>query len=234
MRTMFFHTLKKRSLIAGLVLLAQFAYSQSGGQNTMATRILNTDYTNKTGTSLTDVKGSPFLQDSWQKAYLYLNGGGKVYVEKMKLNGYTGELHYIDEKGAELAPVEGSVTSVALLNAKDTTQVVRIYEAFADPSKKNQMLFYEVHNKGTFQIVSRLEKFVFTENYDPLKGKTEQYFKVNTLYGIATKGILAPITEISYASVINAHPSLLQKAASVKKAKLRSINDVVLFLKEIN
>ena len=145
MRTRFFHTLKKRSLIAGLVFLAQFAYSQSGGQNNMATRILNTDYTNKTGTSLTDVKGSPFLQDSWQKAYLYLNGGGKVYVEKMKLNGYTGELHYIDEKGAELAPVEGSVTSVALLNAKDTTQVVRIYEAFADPSKKNQIIFYEVH-----------------------------------------------------------------------------------------
>lgn len=67
MRTIFFQTLKKRSLIAGLVLLAQFAYSQSGGQNNMATRILNTDYTNKSGTSLTDVKGTPFLQDSWQK-----------------------------------------------------------------------------------------------------------------------------------------------------------------------
>ena len=95
-------------------------------------------------------------------------------------------------------------------------------------------MFYELHNKGAFQIVSRLEKFIFTENYDPLKGKTEQYFKVNTVYGIATKGILSPIAEISYASVTNAHPALLQKAASAKKIKLRSINDVVLFLKELN
>jgi len=34
--------------------------------------------------------------------------------------------------------------------------------------------------------------------------------------------------------VTNAHPALLQKAASAKKIKLRSINDVVLFLKELN
>jgi ribosomal protein S8 len=231
---MLFKIFSKKCLIIGLVLLTQFAYSQTGGQNNMAARILNADYLNKTGDALSDVKGSPFLQDSWQKVYLYLNGGGKVFVEKMKLNGYTGEVHYIDDKGAELATLEGSITTIDLLNPKDTTQVIRTYQAFADPNKKNQILFYELHNKGAFQIVSRLEKFIFTENYDPLKGKTEQYFKVNTVYGIATKGILSPIAEISYASVTNAHPALLQKAASAKKIKLRSINDVVLFLKELN
>ena len=229
---MLFKTFSKKGLLVGLVLLTQFAYSQTGGQNNMAARILNADYLNKTGDALSDVKGSPFLQDSWQKAYLYLNGGGKVFVEKMKLNGYTGEVHYIDDK--ELATLEGSITTIDLLNPKDTTQVIRSYQAYADPNKKNQILFYELHNKGAFQIVSRLEKFIFTENYDPLKGKTEQYFKVNTVYGIATKGILSPIAEISYASVTNAHPALLQKAASAKKIKLRSINDVVLFLKELN
>ena len=231
---MLFKIFSKKCLIIGLVLLTQFAYSQTGGQNNMAARILNADYLNKTGDALSDVKGSPFLQDSWQKVYLYLNGGGKVFVEKMKLNGYTGEVHYIDDKGAELATLEGSITTIDLLNPKDTTQVIRTYQAYADPNKMNQILFYELHNKGAFQIVSRLEKFIFTENYDPLKGKTEQYFKVNTVYGIATKGILSPIAEISYASVTNAHPALLQKAASAKKIKLRSINDVVLFLKELN
>jgi len=231
---MLFKTFSKKCLLVGLVLLTQFAYSQTGGQNNMAARILNADYLNKTGDALSDVKGSPFLQDSWQKAYLYLNGGGKVFVEKMKLNGYTGEVHYIDDKGAELATLEGSITTIDLLNPKDTTQVIRSYQAYTDPNKKNQILFYELHNKGAFQIVSRLEKFIFTENYDPLKGKTEQYFKVNTVYGIAIKGILSPIAEISYASVTNAHPALLQKAASAKKIKLRSINDVVLFLKELN
>jgi hypothetical protein len=233
MQTMFFNTLIKKYLLVGLVLLTQFAYSQTGGQNNMASRILNADYLNKSGESLSEVKGSPFLQDNWQKAYLYLNGGGKVYVEKMKLNGYTGEVHYIDNKGAELATLEGSITTIDLLNPKDTAQVIRSYQAFADPNKKNQILFYELHNKGQFQMVSRLEKFIFTENYDPLKGKTDQYFKVNTVYGIAMNGILSPISEISYASVTNAHPALLQKAASAKKIKLKSINDVVLFLKEL-
>ena len=161
---MLFKTFSKKCLFVGLVLLTQFAYSQTGGQNNMAARILNADYLNKTGDALSDVKGSPFLQDSWQKAYLYLNGGGKVFVEKMKLNGYTGEVHYIDDKGAELATLEGSITTIDLLNPKDTTQIIRSYQAYADPNKKNQILFYELHNKGAFQIVSRLEKFIFTEN----------------------------------------------------------------------
>lgn len=234
MSTMLFKTLIKINLITGLVLFVQFAFSQSGGQNNMATRILNTDYLINNNTSLTDVKGSPFLQESWQKAYLYLNGGGKVYVDKMKLNGYTGEIHYIDDKGLELAPVVGSVTHFDLLNSKDTTQIIRSYKAYADPNKNNQFLFYEVHNTGAFQIVSRIEKFIFTENFDPLKGKSAQYFKINTLYGIATKEILSPISEISYTNVINANPSILSKAAKSNKTKLRSINDVVQFFKELN
>jgi len=234
MCTMLLNAFKKRSLFIGLVFLAKFAYSQGGGQNNMATRILNADYMNKNGASLTDVKGTPFLQDSWQKAYLYLNGGGKVYVEKMKLNGYTGELHYIDKTGTELAPVEGSVTHLDILNSKDTTKVYRSYQAYTDPSRKNQRLFYEVHNKGEFQIVSRLEKFIFTENYDPLKGKTEQYFKTNLLYGIVSKGILTPISELSYSSVTNANPALQKKATSYKTSKLKNLNDVVVYLNELN
>lgn len=234
MRTLLFKTLFKVNCIAGLVLCVQFAYSQSGGQNNMTTRILNTDYLIKNNGALTDVKGSPFLQDSWQKAFLFLKDGGKVYVDKMKLNGYTGEIHYIDDKGMELAPVEGSVTHFNLLNPKDTSQIIGSFKAYADPKKNNRLLFYEVHNSGTFQIVSRIEKFIFTENFDPLRGKSDQYFKVNTLYGISTNGILSPISEISYTNVINANPSILNKAALLNKSKLRSVNDVVQFFKELN
>jgi hypothetical protein len=234
MRAMLSNPLINRCPILVLVLLVQFAYSQGGSQNNMATRILNTDYLIKNNVSLTEVKGSPFLQDSWQKAYLYLNGGERVYVEKMKLNGYTGELHYIDDKGLELACVEGSVIHFDLLNAKDTTQVIRSYQAYTAPNKNNQFLFYEVHNTGVFQIVSRIEKFIFTENFDPLKGKSERYFKTNTLYGIITKGVLSPIKEISYSNVINASPSILNKAGMSNKTKIRSINDVIQFFKELN
>jgi hypothetical protein len=234
MRANLYNQLINKSPIILLVLLVQFAYSQSGGQNNMATRILNTDYLIKNNASLTEIKGSPFLQDSWQKAYLYLYGGGKVYVEKMKLNGYTGELHYIDNKGLELATIAGSVTHFDLLNAEDTTQVVRSYQAYTDQNQNNRFLFYEVHNTGAFQIVSRMEKFIFTENFDPLKGKSERHFKIKTLYGIITKGILSPITEISYTNVINANPSILNKTALSNKTKLRSINDVVQFFKKLN
>lgn len=234
MRTSIINHIKNRGLFVTLLFLAQFVYGQSGGQNNMATRILNADFLGKADASLTDVKGSPFLNDNWQKAFLHLTDGGKVYVEKMKLNGYTGEVHYIDEKGMELAPIEGSVTHLELLNSKDTTVILRTYNAYADPSKNNRVLFYEVHNKGAFQIISRIEKFIYTENYDPLKGKTAQYFKINTLYGIAYKGKLSPISGLSYADVTNANPAIQKKATLYKQYKLKSINDVVMYLNEIN
>jgi hypothetical protein len=98
MRTSIINHIKNRGLFVTLLFLAQFVYGQSGGQNNMATRILNADFLGKADASLTDVKGSPFLNDNWQKAFLHLTDGGNVYVEKMKLNGYTREVHYIDEK----------------------------------------------------------------------------------------------------------------------------------------
>lgn len=224
----------KKGLFLSFILLTQLAYSQDGGQNNMLSRILNSDYQGKDNQSLTSVKGSPFLNDNWQKAFLYLPEGGKIFVEKMKLNGYTGELHYIDEKGVELAPVEGSVSKVDVLDQKDTAIVRNSYNAYADQTKKNRILFFEVHNIGAVQIVSRLEKFIFTANYDPLKGKTEQYFKTNTVYGIAYGGKLNPISELSYTNVMNAIPKIVTKSPGVKNYKLNTLKGVVAFLNDYN
>ena len=218
-----------------LLFLTQFVYGQGGGQNNMATRILNTDYiNNKNSQSLADVKGSPFLNDSWQKGYLYLTGGGSIFVNKLKLNGYTGELHYIDEKGVELAPIDGAVTKVHIHDPKDSTIVINKYYAFTDRTKNNRKLFFEVHNEGAIQIVSRIEKFIFTENYDPLKGKTAQYFKNNTVYAIAYEGNLTFINELNYANVMNALPKTNNKGLVNKKYKLKTLKEVIAFLDELN
>ena len=216
------------------LLLTQLAFSQGGGQNNMLSRILNSDYQGKDSQALTNVKGTPFLNDNWRKAFLYLPTGGRVFVEKIKLNGYTGELHYIDEIGAESAPIEGSVSRVDLLDQKDTSIVTNRFNAFVDQTNKNRILFFEVHNNGPVQIVSRVEKFIFTGNYDPLKGKTEQYFKVNTLYAIAYAGKLNPINELGYANVMNAMPKIDNNSTMNKKYKLRTLGDVVAFLNEFN
>jgi hypothetical protein len=58
------------SAIMLILFSYQFAYTQSGGLNNMATRILNTDYSNKIGNNLNEVKGSPFLSGNWDQAYL--------------------------------------------------------------------------------------------------------------------------------------------------------------------
>ncbi len=223
----------KKAILICLLFAAQFAYSQGRGLNNIATKILNTDFSDKSGNPLTEVKGSPFLSDKWDQAYLHLASGGKVYVQKTKFNGYTGELHYIDDKGVELAPVDGSVIKVDLLDPNDSTKIIKRFMAFKDQSKKNRILFYEIHNEGTVQLVTRQEKFIFTENYDPLKGKTDQYFKTTLYYAIAYKGDLTFLTDLGYDNVTKALPKTIQNTVD-KKTKLKSIKEVVAFLNQYN
>lgn len=223
----------QKAILICLLFTAQFAYSQGRGLNNIATKILNTDFSDKSGNPLTEVKGSPFLSEKWDQAYLYLASGGKVYVQKTKFNGYTGELHYIDDKGVELAPVDGSVIKVDLLDANDSTKIIKRFMAFKDQSKKNRILFYEIHNEGAVQLVTRQEKFIFTENYDPLKGKTDQYFKTTLYYAIAHKGDLTFLTDLGYDNITKALPNTTQITV-VKKPKLKAIKDVVDFLNQYN
>ena len=199
----------------------------------MATRILNTDYLSKTGNNLTDVKGNPFLSENWEQAYIYLTGGGKIYINKVKFNGYTGELHYIDDKGDELALVEGSVTKVDILDPKDTTKVLKKFVAFPDQNKNNRVLFFEAFNDGAIQFVTRQEKYIFTENYDPLKGKTDRYLKTTLYYAIAFNGALTFLSDLGYDNVIKALPKPIKTEIN-KKTKLKSIKDLVIFLNQYN
>lgn len=232
MNMKYFNTLRL-SVIMLFLFSHQYTNAQSGGLNNMATRILNTDYLNKLGTNLSDVKGSPFLSGNWDQAYLYLAGGEKFFVHKIKFNGYTGELHYIDDKGVELAIVDGSVTKLDVLDSKDSTKILKKFVAFPDQNKNNRILFFETHNEGAIQLATREEKFIFTENYDPLKGKTEQYFKTTLYYAIGFNGLLTFLPDLGFDNIIRALPKPT-KIEIDKKTKLKSIKDVALFLNQYN
>ncbi len=224
---------KQYSLFVFL-LNGQLVFAQGGGLNNIATRILNTDYLDKSGSNLTAIKGSPFDEDLWQPAILYLKGGGKIFVKKAKLNNYTGELHYIDDMGKELAPIENSVVQFDFVNEKDNNVIKKQYLFLPDPLKNNQYYFFEVHNQGKIKLLSRKEKFVFTENYDPLKGKTEQYFKTNIFYALLNDTILNRLSDLNREEVLKCLPNLDQKNKVEIKQKLKSIKEVVNFLDPLN
>ena len=82
--------------------------------------------------------------------------------------------------------------------------------------------------------MSRKEKFVFTENYDPLKGKTEQYFKTNIFYALLNDTILNRLSDLNREEVLKCLPNLDQKNKVEIKQKLKSIKEVVNFLDPLN
>lgn len=227
-------SLVKHISIICFLFLNFHLHAQSGGLNNIATKILNTDYLDKSGNSLSEVKGSPFAEETWQPAFLYLNGGGRVFVNKAKLNNYTGELHYINENGTELAPLQNTVLRFDLLDFKDSSIVKKQYFYFSDPFKNNQFNFFEAHNDGPVKLLSRQEKFIFTENYDPLKGKTEQYFKTNTYYAILINSNLTKLNDLNREEILKALSSASKKYPIETKQKLKTIKEVAAFLNQLN
>jgi hypothetical protein len=99
--------------------------------------------------------------------------------------------------------------------------------------KNNRILFFEAYNDGAIQFVTRQEKFIFTENYDPLKGKTDRYLKTTLYYAIAYNGALTFISDLGYDNIIKALPKPIKTEIN-KKTKLKTIKDVVSFLNQYN
>ena len=52
-----------------------------------------------------DVNGTCYWKEDWMPARIFLQNGAVYFVNKAKLNFHSNSVEFIDEKGAEGAPV---------------------------------------------------------------------------------------------------------------------------------
>lgn len=179
-----------------------------------------------------DMHGSPFWNDKWAPALLYLNRGTIVKLKQVKMNLYTQEVHYLDNNGAELAAETGLVSKVVFLKAEDSTKVLSVFEARPDYTDNNGKAYFQVLDTGKVQLLLLQKILRRQENYNALSGKWESGFFSKYHYAISNNGRITPLTALNSNTIAAAIPAdtVSKEWLRQNRNKLKNEAEVISFL----
>ena len=184
-----------------------------------------------------DVEGTPFWMDHWNPGYLVLRNNSSVKLQQVKLNIYTGQVHYIDSTGNELVADAAQVPRLILMKAKDTSKVLASFEAYPSLYDGGRLFYFRVLSEGAkYRLMEFQQSFVKKSDYDPLQGKKESRFFIKSQYAIAEYAYMHPLASLDHDNVSR---ELEMKQADDQwlkdhRNKLRNESEVVAFLDYLN
>jgi len=184
--------------------------------------------TDKKTSSLTyaDVEGSPFWDDNWHEAIIYFKINGLAKLPQAKLNLHTGEIHYLNPVGTELAVENENIEKIVFINEKDNTKPLAVFATLPDYIDNKSSALFRVFNNGYLQLVLLQKNLVKTSPYDPMLGKNAIYIN----------GKIKPLKDLDRNSVLSAIPfeSTIEPWLKQNKNKLKSENDIIDLLNYFN
>ncbi len=186
--------------------------------------------------SYADISGSPFWDDKWKPAFLFLRAGNTLKLKNVKLNLYTNDVHYLDNDGKEWAAETGSVQKLILLNEKDTNRIASVFEAFADIKDKSKIAYYKVLNNGKFRLLEMRRSYINTSQYDALQGKSVSSFFLKSSYAITDSISTQPVKALNRNNILPlVYPAYgLEQWLLQSGNKLNTEKEVIAFLDYVN
>ena len=188
------------------------------------------------GLTYDDVEGTPFWDEHWNSALLYFKSGAIYKLPKAKLNLYTTEVHYENDKNGELVAETSLIDKIVFLNSKDTSKILAVFAVLPDFVDSKPAGFYRVFNNGAYQLVLLQKNLVKVSPFDPLTGKNTTSFFTKSYYSLYNKGKIIPLKALDKSSILSAIPSNANLEPWIKnsKNKLKSEEDIIAFLNYYN
>jgi len=179
-----------------------------------------------------EIRGNYFWDNQWSPGILVLSNNSAVKLRKVRMNLYTNEVHYIDNKNVELAANNSIVKKVLLLDRKDSTKVTAVFENFASYKTRGIESFAQVLNQGKAQLLKRVTVTVKKGEYDVMMGKSELSFVWTTDYFILNDGKITLLKRINKEGLFSILEPNDEYEAWLKSTKnrLKSEEDLLAFL----
>jgi len=189
-----------------------------------------------TGLTYEDVEGTPFWDEHWNSAILYFKSGAIYKLPKAKLNLYTTELHYENEKDGELVAETNLIDKIVFLNSKDATKISAVFAVLPDYIDNKPAAFFRVFNNGAYQLILLQKNLVKVSPFDPLLGKNTTSFFIKSYYGIYNNGKTIPLKGLDKNSILAAIPfnAAVEPWIKNSKNKLKSEEDFITLLNYYN
>ena len=189
-----------------------------------------------TGLNYEDVEGTPFWDENWNSAMLYFKSGAIYKLPKAKLNLYTSEVHYANDKDGELVAETNLIDKIVFLDSKNAAKISAVFAVLPDYIDNKPAGFYRVFNNGAYQLILLQKNLVKVSPYDPLLQKSITSFFKKTYYGIYNNGKIIPIKSLDKNSIVSVLPfnASVQPWIKNSKNKLKSEEDMIALLNYYN
>jgi len=188
--------------------------------------------------SYDQVKGSPFFNDAFQQAEIFMADGRSLGKHLVKFNLLTQEFHFLGKDKGEMVVPNALARKIVLYDKTDTTLQKAVFVRtldFKKPSGKPIGEYAEQLNNGHAILYKVSKKNVITA--DSLFGTLKRYyFGTTDAYFVGVNGSVSQLKKLSEDAIFTALPvnGKLEDWVRKNKINLKREEDVLALLKQWN
>lgn len=184
------------------------------------------------------VKGSPFYNNDFQQAEIFMADGRSLGRYMVKFNLLTQEFHFLGKDKAEMVVPNDLARRIVVYDQSDTTLQKAVFVRTVDftlPSAKPMGDYAEQLNKGQAVLYKIAKKNIVTA--DSLFGTLKRYYFGTTYaYYIGVNGHVIPLKKLSEDAIFTALPAIgkLEDWARKNKINLKKEEGVLALMHQWN
>lgn len=148
-----------------------------------------------------DVNGDCFWRQEWLPAQVIMQNGTQHTLAKAKLNFFSNAIHYIDEKGDEVA-AQGGIMEVVFSSSSDSSKN-GVFKVINGPAVNFTETLAQVLVDGKTQFFKATPTKLVKREVDPLLAKVEWNFESRETYFIQENGELKELKGLSKAHLFD-------------------------------
>src|SRR5882672_4878338 len=142
-----------------------------------------------------EVRGNCFWESDWNPAVLILKKGKGFKLKSVKLNLYTNDIHYLDNKGTELV-AQSAVHNIVFFDRNDTTKLKAVFQHIDGHKGKDMDAYAQLLVDGKIRFLKRKE-VTLVKNKDIMLDHPDLKFVSETNYFIEENGNMKRLKSIS-------------------------------------
>ncbi|HET6769166.1 MAG TPA: hypothetical protein VFH08_17270 [Chitinophagaceae bacterium] len=184
------------------------------------------------------IKGSPYWNKNWLKAFLFDQRDTSLGSYKARFNFATNELHYIDKRGKEQIAIPGTLNSIVFMRSDDSTQIGTVFRTNVPEVRKRticKICFVQELNQGDVKLLKVTQRLLRTK--DSLFGTLKTYyFYDHTEYFVQHGELYERIKRLNKDLVFGFIPGANDYKDWIKEKELRfsKEEDYLIFLNHYN
>jgi hypothetical protein len=172
------------------------------------------------------ISGSPYFKEDWMRGVAVLTNGGRAKCDQIKLDLFTGEVHYKDSTGPELIATN-PIARLTLTDMITGIEYVFTNNPVSSGRHKGCNSWYQVLETGTATLYKRIKK-TLTEATPFNSATAEQTINTASFYFIEISNDIIAVKKLKdIPAVLSDKKNELEEFITTKRLNGKADSDYV-------